>query len=178
MHVREVYEFYKLSEGYRYLFWTCEPTNLSHPFCSHLFWQGDGPFRQAMFEAWHGAGLGQLHRQMDSVLSGAPQPNLSRKTAIKKQEKKGEHCSWDMGIRSFWWFLAWIDNWHRLSLCQAHGVPIWGMTVQNEPLNNASWEACRLTPCSLGWSKGSWKDNIHDIPVKSTKIMWMIVNVF
>jgi len=42
-----------------------------------------------MFEAWHGASLGQLHRQMDSVLSGAPQPNLSRHSD-QEAGKKGD----------------------------------------------------------------------------------------
>merc|ERR1719229_1062843 len=28
----------------------------------------------------------------------------------------------------------------------AAGLPIWGLTVQNEPSNNAGWEACTMTP--------------------------------
>lgn len=32
---------------------------------------------------------------------------------------------------------------------KAQGVEIWGMTVQNEPLNNATWEACHLVCNSL-----------------------------
>ena len=110
MHVREVYEFYKLSEGYRLLFWTCEPTNLSWAsICSHLCWPGDGPFWQAMFEAWHGASLGQLHRQMDSVLLGAPQPNLSRHSD-QEAGKKGDTVveTWESDLSGG--FLAWIDT--------------------------------------------------------------------
>ena len=38
-----------------------------------------------------------------------------------------------------WNFVGWISvTW------KAKGVNIWSMTVQNEPLNNASWEACFL----------------------------------
>ena len=38
-----------------------------------------------------------------------------------------------------WNFVGWIGvTW------KAKGVNIWAMTVQNEPLNNASWEACFL----------------------------------
>jgi len=32
-----------------------------------------------------------------------------------------------------------------LSAYKAHDIPIWAITVQNEPENNASWEACLMT---------------------------------
>lgn len=49
-----------------------------------------------------------------------------------------------------WNFVGWIGvTW------KAKGVNIWAMTVQNEPLNNASWEACFLVTVSqyvgFGW---------------------------
>ncbi|CAE8637677.1 unnamed protein product [Polarella glacialis] len=37
------------------------------------------------------------------------------------------------------YFTKWI------SAYQAHGIPIWAVTVQNEPENNATWEACVMT---------------------------------
>lgn len=45
------------------------------------------------------------------------------------------------GMEQVWanYIAKWIQSYW------AHGVPIWGMTVQNEPLNNASWEACLMS---------------------------------
>merc|ERR1719356_2294427 len=37
-----------------------------------------------------------------------------------------------------------ISKW--ISAYRGHGVPIWAVTVQNEPENNATWEACLLSP--------------------------------
>lgn len=34
----------------------------------------------------------------------------------------------------------WIDAY------KAHGIPIWAVTMQNEPENNATWEGCLYTP--------------------------------
>lgn len=36
-----------------------------------------------------------------------------------------------------------ISKW--VSSYKAYGIPIWAVTVQNEPENNATWEACLLT---------------------------------
>eukprot|EP00419_Tripos_fusus_P090828 CAMPEP_0172858286 /NCGR_PEP_ID=MMETSP1075-20121228/66255_1 /TAXON_ID=2916 /ORGANISM="Ceratium fusus, Strain PA161109" /LENGTH=571 /DNA_ID=CAMNT_0013705793 /DNA_START=48 /DNA_END=1763 /DNA_ORIENTATION=- len=43
------------------------------------------------------------------------------------------------------------DTWARylakwVSTYKAKGVPIWAMTVQNEPQGNSSWEACLMAP--------------------------------
>ncbi|CAK0798864.1 unnamed protein product [Prorocentrum cordatum] len=45
-------------------------------------------------------------------------------------------------VHSAWakYFVKWIAAY------QQHGVPIWAVTVQNEPENNATWEACLFTP--------------------------------
>eukprot|EP00438_Fugacium_kawagutii_P009436 Skav202047 [mRNA] locus=scaffold1138:382123:397889:- [translate_table: standard] len=61
----------------------------------------------------------------------------------------GSSCRWEVmdhsgqpclkpGMEEVWanYITKWIQSY------QAHGVHIWAMTVQNEPLNNASWEAC------------------------------------
>merc|ERR1719191_2307090 len=37
-----------------------------------------------------------------------------------------------------------ISKW--ISAYKRSGVPIWGLTVQNEPENDAVWEACRWRP--------------------------------
>merc|ERR1712113_973815 len=37
-----------------------------------------------------------------------------------------------------------ITRW--VSAYQARGVPIWALTVQNEPENDAFWEACVMSP--------------------------------
>lgn len=42
-----------------------------------------------------------------------------------------------------------------ISFYEKHGIDIWGMTVQNEPANNAPWEACVYT-------KESMRDFIKD----------------
>lgn len=43
-----------------------------------------------------------------------------------------------------WNFVGWIGV-----TLKAKGVNIWAMTVQNEPLNNASWEACFLVTVQI-----------------------------
>lgn len=45
------------------------------------------------------------------------------------------------GAQSTW--ANYISRW--ISAYKNHGVDIWGITVQNEPENNATWEACRLS---------------------------------
>jgi len=43
--------------------------------------------------------------------------------------------------------LPWATYFNKwISAYKAHGVPIWAITVQNEPENNATWEGCLLTP--------------------------------
>lgn len=37
-----------------------------------------------------------------------------------------------------------ISRW--IEAYKGHGVPIWAITVQNEPENNANWEACLFSP--------------------------------
>merc|ERR1712113_1354634 len=47
--------------------------------------------------------------------------------------KKECHTSWAH------YFAKWVTAY------QDQGVPIWAVTVQNEPENNAAWEACLYT---------------------------------
>lgn len=53
------------------------------------FRSGHGPFRAALPEGWYGAGLGQLHRQMDHRISSAEPKNesIKRGPSIKSQKE-------------------------------------------------------------------------------------------
>lgn len=46
------------------------------------------------------------------------------------------------GAQEAW--ASYISKW--ISAYKAQGVPIWAVTVQNEPENDARWEACMMTP--------------------------------
>jgi len=39
---------------------------------------------------------------------------------------------------------SYVSRW--ISAYKNHGIPIWATSVQNEPENNATWEACLMTP--------------------------------
>jgi len=67
--------------------------------------------------------------------------------AWMKENKLMDHSSSpclrkEAEVHAAWakYFVKWITAY------KGQGVPIWAVTVQNEPENNASWEACLLTP--------------------------------
>ena len=110
MHVREVYEFYKWSEGYRLLFWTCEPTNLSwasilFPSLLARWWTILASHVWSM--AWSKFGPTTSPNGFSPIGCATAKPKPPQQS---RSRKKRGHCSWDMGIRCFWWFLAWIDT--------------------------------------------------------------------
>lgn len=55
-------------------------------------------------------------------------------------DHSGQPCL-KAGMERVW--ANYIAKW--ITAYRAQGVEIWGMTVQNEPLNNATWEACLMS---------------------------------
>ncbi|CAJ1415929.1 unnamed protein product [Effrenium voratum] len=66
--------------------------------------------------------------------------NQTWNPAAPTMDHSGSPCLKE-GMESVWakYMAKWVASY------KAHGIPIWAMTVQNEPENNASWEACLFT---------------------------------
>uniref|UniRef100_A0A7S1WEP9 Glucosylceramidase n=1 Tax=Alexandrium catenella TaxID=2925 RepID=A0A7S1WEP9_ALECA len=75
------------------------------------------------------------------LLVGTPwSPPAWMKTS-RKMDRSGTPC---LRMRAHGPWAEYISRW--IAVFKAKGVPIWAITVQNEPENNATWEACVMTP--------------------------------
>lgn len=72
--------------------------------------------------------------------------NVNRST----MDHSGSPCL-KPGMAPVWakYFTKWIHAY------KAHDIPIWAITVQNEPENNATWEACLMNP----WEEADFVGN-------------------
>jgi glucosylceramidase len=83
------------------------------------------------------AGGEELRDDLQLVASSWSPPWWMKKSQKMDSSVRGELCVRDEYVASWAKYISmWISAYKR------HGVPIWAMTIQNEPDNTPRWEAC------------------------------------